>query len=122
VYVTFIIDVYSRMMVGWQASRSLHSDLASDALEMVVWNRQRAGADLEGLVHHSDRGVQYLSIRYSERLAENEIVASVGAKGDTFENAMPEPRALRSEPSLADAPPANVGSVRNFVYVVQMGP
>jgi len=79
VYVAFIIDVYSRMVVGWQASRSLRSDLAIDALEMAVWNRQRAGVDLNGLVHHSDRGVQYLSVRYSERLADNNIVASVGS-------------------------------------------
>ena len=90
VYVAFIIDVYSRMIVGWQASRSLRSDLAIDALEMAVWNRQHAGADLTGLVHHSDRGVQYLSIRYSERLADNDIVASVGSKGDSFDNAMAE--------------------------------
>ena len=81
VYVAFIIDVYSRMIVGWQASRSLRSDLAIDALEMAVWNRQRAGDDLSQLVHHSDRGVQYLSIRYSERLADNAIVASVGIQG-----------------------------------------
>jgi transposase InsO family protein len=57
VYVAFILDVFSRMVVGWQASRSLRSDLAIDALEMAIWNRQRAGADLDGLVHHSDRGV-----------------------------------------------------------------
>ena len=78
------------MVVGWQASRSLRSDLAIDALEMAVWNRQRAGADLTGLVHHSDRGVQYLSVRYSERLADNDIVASVGSKGDSYDNAMAE--------------------------------
>jgi putative transposase len=90
VYVAFILDVFSRMVVGWQASRSLRSDLAIDALEMAVWNRQRAGHELDGLVHHSDRGVQYLSIRYSERLAENDIVASVGSKGDSFDNAMAE--------------------------------
>ena len=90
VYVAFIIDVYSRFVVGWQASRSLRSDLAIDALEMAMWNRRRAGADLDGLVHHSDRGVQYLSIRYSERLAENDIVASVGSKGDSYDNALAE--------------------------------
>ena len=90
VYAAFIIDVHSRMIVGWQASRSLRSDLAIDALEMAVWNRQRAGHDLSQLVHHSDRGVQYLSIRYSERLAENAIVASVGSKGDSYDNAMAE--------------------------------
>jgi putative transposase len=90
VYVAFIIDVYSRMIVGWQASRSLRSSLAIDALEMAVWNRERAGANLDGLIHHSDRGVQYLSIRYSERLAENRIVASVGSKGDSYDNALVE--------------------------------
>jgi putative transposase len=90
VYVAFIIDVYSRFIVGWQASRSLRSDLAIDALEMAVWNRQRAGHNLDGLVHHSDRGVQYLSIRYSERLADNAIVASVGSKGDSYDNALAE--------------------------------
>jgi putative transposase len=90
VYVAFIIDVFSRMVVGWQASRSLRSDLAIDALEMAVWNRQRAGHDLNGLVHHSDRGVQYLSIRYTERLAANDIVSSVGSRGDSYDNALAE--------------------------------
>lgn len=90
VYVAFIIDVYSRMVVGWQASRSLRADLAIDALEMAVHNRRRAGADLDGLIHHSDRGVQYLCVRYSERLADNDIVASVGSKGDSFDNALVE--------------------------------
>jgi putative transposase len=90
VYVAFIIDVYSRMVVGWQASRSLRAELAIDALEMAVWNRQRTGDDLSRLIHHSDRGVQYLSVRYSERLASNAIIASVGSKGDSFDNAMAE--------------------------------
>jgi putative transposase len=90
VYVAFILDVFSRMIVGWQASRSLRSDLAIDALEMAVFTRRRAGADLSALVHHSDRGVQYLSVRYSQRLADNAIVASVGSKGDSYDNAMAE--------------------------------
>ena len=90
VYAAFIIDAYSRMVIGWQASRSLRSDLAIDALEMAVFNRRRAGADLTGLVHHSDMGVQYLSIRYSQRLADNGVVASVGSKGDSYDNAMIE--------------------------------
>jgi putative transposase len=90
VYVAFIIDAYSRMVVGWQASRSLRSDLAIDALEMAVFNRRRAGADLTRLIHHSDMGVQYLSIRYSQRLADNGVVASVGSKGDSYDNAMIE--------------------------------
>ena len=84
VYVAFIVDVHSRFVVGWQASRSLRSDLAIDALEMAVFNRRRVGADLTELIHHSDRGVQYLSVRYSSRLAENDIVASVGSKGDSY--------------------------------------
>jgi putative transposase len=90
VYAAFIIDVFSRMVVGWQISQSLRSDLAIDALEMAVWNRTRAGQVLDGLVHHSDRGVQYLSIRYSERLADSDIVASVGSRGDSYDNAMAE--------------------------------
>jgi len=85
VYAAFVIDVYSRMVVGWQISNSLRSDLAIDALEMAIWNRTRAGQVLDGLVHHSDRGVQYLSIRYSERLAENDIVGSVGSRGDSYD-------------------------------------
>jgi len=90
VYAAFVIDVFSRMIVGWQLSNSLRSDLAIDALEMAVWNRTRQGQVLDGLVHHSDKGVQYLSIRYSERLAENDIVASVGSTGDSYDNAMAE--------------------------------
>jgi putative transposase len=90
VYAAFIIDSYSRMVVGWQISNSLRTDLALDALEMAVWNRTRAGQVLDGLIHHSDRGVQYLSVRYSERLAENDIVASVGSVGDSYDNAMAE--------------------------------
>ena len=85
VYVAFIVDVFSRMIVGWKDRRSLRSDLAIDALEMAVFNRRRQGADLSALIHHSDRGVQYLSVRYSDRLADNEIVASVGSKGDYYD-------------------------------------
>jgi putative transposase len=90
VYAAFVIDVYSRMVIGWQISPSLRSSLAIDALEMAIWNRTRAGLAIDGLVHHSDRGVQYLSIRYSERLAENDIVASVGSRGDSYDNALAE--------------------------------
>ena len=87
-YVAFIIDVFSRMIVGWRVSTSLRSDLALDALEMAVWSRKEA--DLSGLVHHSDRGGQYLSIRYSERLGEAGAVASVGSRGDSYDNALAE--------------------------------
>lgn len=81
VYVAFIVDVFSRYIVGWQASRSLRSDLALDALEMAMWARR--GEQLDGLIHHSERGVQYLSIRYTERLAEAGAVRSVGSRGDS---------------------------------------
>jgi putative transposase len=87
VYVALVIDAFSRMLVGWQASRSLRTDLALDALEMAIWRRQ---AQLEGLVHHSDRGSQYLAIRYTERLAEAGAVTSVGSRGDSFDNALAE--------------------------------
>lgn len=90
VYAAFVLDVFSRMIVGWQVSTSLRTDLALDALDMGLWARQRAGQDVTGLVHHSDRGVQYRAIRYTERLAEAEAVASVGSKGDSYDNAMAE--------------------------------
>lgn len=90
VYAAFIIDVFSRMVVGWQLSNSLRSSLAIDALEMAIWNRTRDGGSLDGLIQHTDRGSQYLAIRYSERLAENGIIASVGSKGDSYDNAMAE--------------------------------
>ena len=85
VYAAFIIDVYTHLVVGWQISNRLRSDLAIDALEMAIWNRTRTGQVLDRLVHHSDRGVQYLSVRYSERLAQNDIVASVGSRGDSYD-------------------------------------
>jgi len=86
-YAAFIVDVYSRFIVGWQTSTSLRADLALDALEMAIWRRK---GELEGLVHHSDRGVQYLAIRYTERLAEAGAVTSVGSRGDSFDNALAE--------------------------------
>lgn len=89
-YVAFVLDVFSRMIVGWQVSTSLRTDLALDALDMGLWARQRAGHDVAGLTHHSDRGVQYRAIRYTERLAEAEAVASVGSRGDSYDNAMAE--------------------------------
>jgi len=90
VYAAFVTDVFSRRVVGWQLSTSLHTDLALDALEMGIWSRTRQGRDLSRLIHHSDRGVQYVAIRYTQRLAENGIVASVGSKGDSYDNAMAE--------------------------------
>ena len=90
VYVAFVTDAHSRRIAIWQASTSLRSDLAIDALEQAIWERNRAGAGLGGLIHHSDRGAQYLSIRYSERLAANDIVSSVGSRGDSYDNALAE--------------------------------
>jgi putative transposase len=83
VYVAFVVDVCSRFVVGWQASRSLRTDLALDALEMALWTRR--AVPLAGLIHHSDRGVQYLAIRYTERLAEAGVVPSVGSRGDSYD-------------------------------------
>jgi len=88
VYVAFVIDACSRYIVGWRASTSLRSDLALDALEMAIWARQ--DCELKDLVHHSDRGSQYLSIRYTERLAEAGAVCSVGSRGDSYDNALAE--------------------------------
>ncbi len=90
VYAAFVLDVFSRLIVGWQVATSLYTDLALDALQMAIWRRQAAGADLAGLVHHSDRGVQYRAVRYTQRLAEADAVASVGSKGDSYDNAMAE--------------------------------
>jgi hypothetical protein len=86
VYVAFIIDVFSRMIVGWRVTQSLSSYLALDALEQAVYARP----DSKHLVHHSDRGVQYLSIRYTERLAEAGIESSVGSVGNAYDNALAE--------------------------------
>jgi transposase InsO family protein len=86
VYVAFVTDVFSRKIVGWRVSNSLRSDLALDALEQALAARPGLGE----LVHHSDRGVQYLSIRYTERLAEAGIEPSVGSVGDSYDNALAE--------------------------------
>jgi transposase InsO family protein len=86
VYVAFVVDVFSRKIVGWRVSRPLRSDLALDALEQAL----HARSDLDELIHHSDRGVQYLSIRYTERLAEAGIEPSVGSVGDSYDNALAE--------------------------------
>jgi putative transposase len=99
VYAAFVMDMYSRRIVGWQVSTSLHTTLALDALEMGLWNRDRAagldqpppaGCATTDLIHHSDRGVQYRAVRYTERLEDAEVVASVGSKGDSYDNAAAE--------------------------------
>jgi transposase InsO family protein len=86
VYVAFVIDVYSRRIVGWRVANSLRTDLVLDALEQALCSRMGT----EGLIHHSDRGCQYLSIRYTERLAEAGVDASVGSVGDSYDNALAE--------------------------------
>ena len=86
-YVAFVIDVYARRIVGWRVSKSMHTDFVLDALEQALYARQ---PDRDSLVHHSDRGSQYVSIRYTERLAEAGIEPSVGSRGDSYDNALAE--------------------------------
>jgi putative transposase len=86
-YVAFIIDVFARRIVGWQVSRSMHTDFVLDALEQALYERQ---PEDDTLIHHSDRGSQYVSIRYTERLAEAGIEPSVGSRGDSYDNALAE--------------------------------
>jgi transposase InsO family protein len=88
VYVAFVIDAFARRIVGWRVSRSAHAGFVLDALEQALYARRpvRGG----GLVHHSDRGVQYVSIKYTERLAEAGIEPSVGSVGDSYDNALAE--------------------------------
>jgi putative transposase len=86
VFVAFVIDVFSRMIVGWRVSTSMNTDFVLDALEQALHARR----DIDGLIHHSDRGTQYLSIRYGERLAESGIEPSVGSTGDSYDNALAE--------------------------------
>ena len=87
VYVAFVIDVYARFIVGWRVSRNMQTDFVLDALEQASYARQ---PDRDSLIHYSDRGVQYVSIRYSERLAEAGIEPWVGSKGDSYDNALAE--------------------------------
>jgi len=86
-YAAFVVDAFSRRIVGWRVAASLRTELALDALEMALWAR---GRDLAGLVHHSDRGSQYLAVRYTERLAESGVAGSVGSRGDSYDNALAE--------------------------------
>jgi transposase InsO family protein len=86
VYVASVIDVFARRIVGWRVASTMRTDLVLDALEQALWSR----TGTQGLIHHSDRGSQYLSIRYSERLAEASIESSVGSRGDSYDNALAE--------------------------------
>jgi transposase InsO family protein len=88
VFVAFVIDAFARRIVGWRVSSSLRSDIALDALEQALYDRRFAEG--EELIHHSDHGVQYVSIRYTERLAEAGIEPSVGSVGDSYDNALAE--------------------------------
>ncbi|GAA0347260.1 hypothetical protein GCM10010319_24790 [Streptomyces blastmyceticus] len=91
VYVAFVLDVFSRKIVGWRAAGHKRTDLVLDALEMAIWSRDRDGAtDLHGLIHHSDAGSQYVSIRYTDRLREAGAAPSVGTVGDAYDNALME--------------------------------
>ena len=87
-YVAFVIDVYARRIVGWRQSSSMRTDFVLDALEQAMYDRRPERTD--ALIHHSDRGSQHVSIRYSERLAEAGIEPSVGSKGDSYDNALAE--------------------------------
>jgi transposase InsO family protein len=86
VYVAFVIDAYARRIIGWRVARSMHAELVLNALEQAVWSR----SGIKGVVHHSDHGSQYLSIRYTERLAEVGAQPSVGSVGDSYDNALAE--------------------------------
>jgi transposase InsO family protein len=88
VYVAFVIDVFARRIVGWRVSASLRTDFVLDALEQAIYDR--CGDGVHDLVHHSDRGTQYLSMRYSDRLAAEGIALSVGSRGDSYDNALAE--------------------------------
>lgn len=91
VYAAFVVDAYSRRIVGWRTSTSMTSSLVLDAIEHAIWTRQRDGiGDLHGLVQHHDRGSQYTSIAYTERLAAASISPSVGRVGDSYDNAVAE--------------------------------
>lgn len=90
VYVAFVMDLFSRMVVGWRVDTTLRTDLALDALEHALWERRRKNRDIGNLSHHSDKGSQYVSIAYTERLREAGIEASVGSTGDSYDNAAAE--------------------------------
>ena len=90
VYVSFVTDVCSRKTLGWKVASSLHTDVALDALNMAIYQRRRDDIDTRGLVHHSDRGVQYRDVRYGQALARCQAVASVGSTGDSYDNALAE--------------------------------
>ncbi len=89
-FTAFVSDAFSRRIVGWRTAASMPTELPLDALEMALWTRAKAGENIEGLVHHSDAGAQYTSIRYSNRLLDAGAVASIGTVGDSYDNAQAE--------------------------------
>jgi len=89
-YVAFVVDVFARMIVGWRVARHMRTDMPLDALEMALASRHRSGRDTTGLVHHSDAGAQYTSVRYTTRLEEAGLAASIGTVGDSYDNALAE--------------------------------
>jgi putative transposase len=90
-YLALVTEVFSRRIIGWALATHMRTDLTLEALEMAIWTRQRQGIDdLSGLIHDGDRGSQYLSIRYADRLAEAGAIASVGSRGDSYDNALAE--------------------------------
>ena len=115
-YVAFVVDVYSRFIVGWRVSMSLRTDLALDALEQAIWARNPKTTDPDSrLVHHSDAGTQYLSIRYTQRLTEASIEPSVGSVGDSYDNS-PNPSSdctrqpERTMASISSTQPSNTST------------
>lgn len=90
VYVAFAVDVFSRMIVGWRAAKTMSTELPLDALDMALWHRGRAGHDVTGVIHHSDAGSQYTAMRYTTRLSDAGALASIGTIGDSFDNALAE--------------------------------
>jgi putative transposase len=89
-YTAFVIDAFSKMITGWKVAGHMRASLALDALEMAVSARLRTGQQVAGVIHHSDRGGQYLAIRYTTRLEQAGAVTSVGSKGDSYDNALAE--------------------------------
>jgi len=89
-YCAFVQDVFSRRIVGWRVANHMKADLPLDALEMALWIRDREGANVSGLIQHSDKGSQYTAFRYIDRLAEVDAVVSIGTVGDSYDNAMAE--------------------------------
>ncbi len=90
VYVAFVVDAFARRIIGWRTGTSMSTELVLDALEQAVWTRQRDGVSIDSVVAHTDRGSQYTSVRYTDRLAQAGIAASVGSVGDSYDNALAE--------------------------------